>query len=278
MEKTVDWILLWRQIVEEHARGHKKREADNNGSDDWAERARKFDSGVKQRWSKPDSSRTFITARLLEHPGSTLLDIGAGTGAWACLLAPHVKQLTALEPSSAMISVLQENIDEKGIGNIGIVQGEWPRSRTEKHDFSLCSHAMYGEPDFLEFIERMVDVTKKTCFLLLRVPMTSGLMGELAMRIWGHPHDSPNFQVAYNALLQMDIHPNVLMEDTGLWRPWTNESIEEAVGDVKRRFGLDGVSEHDEIIAELLACHLTREDGKLVWPRGVRSALVYWDV
>jgi len=278
MDTTTDWLLLWRQIVEEHAKRREQQETDKNESDDWTERARNFDSGVKERWNKPDSSRSFVISRLREHPGSTLLDIGAGTGAWACLLAPYVKQLTALDPSPAMISVLQENIAEKGIKNINIIQGQWPQATTEKHDFSLCSHAMYGEPDFKEFIERMVDVTRKTCFLLLRVPTPSGLMAELSMRIWGHPHDSPNFHVAYNALLQMSICPNVLMEDTGLWRPWTNDSLEDAVADVKRRFCIEGVRNHDEFIAEKLSHHLTLEDGKYVWPKGVRSALVYWGV
>ena len=278
MDKTTDWILLWRKIVLELAKRRKQQQADSNESDDWAKTAREFDSGVRKKWSNPDSSRLFILSLLREHPGSTLLDIGAGTGAWACLLAPYVKQLTALDPSPAMIAVLQENIAEKRIENIDIIRGEWPRTRTKKHDFSLCSHAMYGEPDFREFIERMVETTRKTCFLLLRVPSPSGLMAELSMRIWGHPHDSPNFHLAYNALLQMDICPNVLMEDTGSRRPWTHDSLEDAVADVKRRFCLDGVKDHDEFIAEKLARDLTWEDGKYVWPRGVRSALVYWDV
>ncbi len=278
VEGKTDWLLLWRQISEVHEEGHERKEINRNGGDVWAEQARKFDSQVRDKWSRPDSSRQFIISRLVENPGSTLLDIGAGTGAWACLLSPYVKQLTALDPSSAMISVMRENILGQGIDNIEILQGRWPHTRTDKHDFSLCSHAMYGEHDFRGFITGMMDVTRKTCFMLIRVPIMSSLMGELSMRIWGHPYDSVNFPIAYNALLQMEIYPNVLMEDRGLWKSWTSESLEEALAKVKGRFGIKHRHEHDDFIADMLSRHLKRENGKYIWPRGVRSALVYWDV
>ena len=68
------------------------------------------------------------------------------------------------------------------------------------------------------------------------------------------------------------------MEDTELWRPWTHDSLEDALADVKRRLGLPEVSEHDEFLLDLLRRHLTQREGQWVWPRGVRSALVFWDV
>lgn len=98
------------------------------------------------------------------------------------------------------------------------------------------------------------------------------------MRVWGHPYDSPNFQVAYNVLLQMGIYPNVLMENGGLWTPWKNASIEEALAEVKHRLGLGPSGEHDEFMIDLLRRRLILEDGQYVWPRSVRSALIYWDV
>lgn len=43
---------------------------------------------------------------------STVLDIGAGTGAWAILLSKFVKKVTAIEPSVEMRSILEDNLDE----------------------------------------------------------------------------------------------------------------------------------------------------------------------
>ena len=64
--------------------------------------------------------------------------------------------------------------------------------------------------------------------MLLRAPDPNGLMAQAATRIWGQPNDSPNFQVAYNAMLQMSMYPSVLMEGKGLWPAWTNDSFDEA--------------------------------------------------
>jgi hypothetical protein len=76
----------------------------------------------------------------------------------------------------------------------------------------------------------------------------------------------------------MGIFANVLMEDRGLWDPWVNGSLEEALSDVKRRFGLGESSLHDDYLRDLLARRLTPVEGTYVWPPGVRSALVYWDL
>lgn len=275
MEKIADWALLWRQIVQTHEAG-RAQEPEAQG-DMWVKKARWFNENVKKRWDKPDSSRSFIIDYLQAHPESTVLDIGAGTGAWACKLAPYARKVTALEPSPSMIAVMEENIRERGIENVEIVPKAWPEAEVKDHDISLCSHAMYGCADIEAFFRRMDAVTRRCCILLMRVPTPDGLMAEIARHIWGQPHDSPNFHIGYNALLQMGIYPNVRMEDRGLWEPWTNNSLDEAVQEVKRKLGVGDSSRYDIYLHDLLGRNLTQQDGKYVWPRGVRSALVYWE-
>jgi SAM-dependent methyltransferase len=272
-----DWIRLWRELVETKPRDWKEGGASVTG-DVWCTKAREFNAGISRRWAKSDSSRDFIVAQLDAAPGATLLDIGAGTGSWAILLSRHARKVTAVDSSIAMIQVMQENLQAENVTNVEIVHGSWPDLQVEQHDFTLCSHAMYVCPDLPIFVQRMVQATRRTCFILMRAPTADGIMAEAAMHIWGLPYDSPNFQVGYNALLQMGIFPNVLMENTGRWDPWTNATLEEALAEVKRRFGLSQVSEHDEFLTNLLRRRLSLVDGQYVWPRGVRSALIYWDV
>ena len=50
----------------------------------------------------------------------------------------------------------------------------------------------------------------------------------------------------------MGIYPSVLMENTGLWDPRTSESLAEALRKTKRRFGLDGLTERDDFLVDLL--------------------------
>ena len=232
--------------------------------------------GVKRKWVRPDSSRDFILAQL--EADSTVLDIGAGTGAWSILMAPHVKRVTAVEPSNAMIEVMRKDLEAENITNVSIVQGSWPDVSVERHDFSLCSHAMYSSTDLTAFVLKMAACTRRTCFLLLRAPTLDGVRAEAAKHIWGQPLDSPNFTIAYNILLQAGIYANVLMENTGLWKPRISSSLEDALSTMHRFLGLNDSGEHDGYLMKLLRRRLVWKNGKYEWPPEVRSALVYWHV
>ena len=274
MEKITDWNILWRELVENKELSRKRNSEAEPKTDVWANRAHKFKEGVKRRWSQPDSSREYIISQL--DPNSTILDIGAGTGDWAALLSRHAKSVTAIDPSASMIAVMRESLAAQRINNVSIIQGSWPNVNVEPHDFSLCSHAMYGAIDLVSFIRQMVACTRQTCFLLLRAPSRDGVRAEAALHIWGQPMDSPNFTIAYNILIQMGIYANVLMENTGLWKPHTNSSLEEALNDIKHYFGLDETSKHDDYFIELLNRRLTFKNSNYIWPPEVRSALIYW--
>jgi 2-polyprenyl-3-methyl-5-hydroxy-6-metoxy-1,4-benzoquinol methylase len=276
MKKITDWNSLWAELVEIKAHSRKIKHAGNPTEDMWAERARHFKERVKKKWARPDSSREFILSQL--NPESTVLDIGAGTGDWAILLSRRAKHVTAVEPSASMIAVMQESLDAQKISNVSIIQGAWPEVSVEPHDYSLCSHAMYACPDLKAFVLTMVACTRRTCFLLLRAPSVDSVRAEAARHLWGQPLDSPNFTIAYNVLLQAGIYANVQMENTGLWKPRTSASLEEAVLDMRRFMGLGDSGDHDEYLKDLLKRRLTWKDGRYIWPPEVRSALVYWNV
>jgi 2-polyprenyl-3-methyl-5-hydroxy-6-metoxy-1,4-benzoquinol methylase len=276
MEKITDWNALWRELVEIKERNHQRKSDSKKGTDIWAGRALEFKEGVQRRWVRPDSSRDFILSQVDEN--STVLDIGAGTGAWSALLARKARRVTAVEPSAAMIEVMRGDLAAHSIANVTIVQGAWPEVSVEPHDFSLCSHAMYACPDLAAFLRHMDACTRRTCFLVLRAPSIDGVRAEAARHLWGQPLDSPNFTIAYNVLLQIGIYANVQLENTGLWKPRTSPSLEDALRDMKRFMDLDETGEHDAYLMDLLRRRLVWKDGKYVWPPEVRSALVYWEV
>lgn len=276
MEKLTDWNSLWRALVEIKEESRKGKFGKASKPDIWADRALEFKQGVQRKWVRPDSSRDFILSRL--NPDCTVLDIGAGTGAWSILLSSRAKHVTAVEPSPSMIAVMRDSLVEQRINNVSIVQGSWPDVSVELHDFSLCSHAMYACADLASFILKMASCTRRMCFLLLRATSPGGVRGEAAHHIWGQPLDSPNFTIAYNILLQLGIYANVQMEDTGLWKPRTSSSLEEALRSMHRFMGLGDSTDHDAFLTDLLRRRLLWKDGRYVWPPEVRSALVYWQV
>ena len=276
MPSVTDWCALWRELCEAQARA---RRADPrvDAADPWRHRAREFAAGVARRWSAPDSSRATVAAWLDAHPGSSVLDVGAGTGAWAAFLAGRAGRVTAVEPSAAMVELMREGLAAAGAANVDIVARPWPDAAVGPHDVTLCAHAMYGAADFAGFVRGLERVTRRHVFLLMRAPEPDGVMAEAARRVLGHPHDSPNFQVGYNALLQLGVFPDVVVEE-GRWEPWRHASLEEALAEVKRRLGLAAASPHDAFLAELLERRLARTDDGYVWPHGTRSALAHWDV
>jgi SAM-dependent methyltransferase len=274
--RPAGWCELWRELCEAHERARAAAPR-ADAADPWRHRARDFAAGVAQRWCLPDSSRDTVAAWLDAHPGASLLDIGAGTGAWAAYLAPRAARVTALEPSAGMLEVLRETLAATGVANVAVVPRPWPDEAIEPHDATLCAHAMYGAADFAGFVRGVERVTRRHVFLLLRAFDPDGVMAEASRRVRGHPHDSPDFQVGYNALLELGIFPDVVMEEEP-WRPWCHASLAEALAEVKRRLGLLGSDEHDAFLRGLLERRLVPAAGAYVWPRATRSALVHWDV
>jgi SAM-dependent methyltransferase len=275
MQKALDWLDLWRELATRQEEAWRAGGA-RDGADVWRERARGFDAEVKRRWATCDSSRDFVAAQLQANPDWIALDIGGGTGAWTVFMARFARHVTVIEPSSGMIEVMRENLAESKVRNVEIIQKKWPEAEVNKHDLTLCAHAMYGFPDFAKLARSIEAVTRRICVLVMRSPTPDDLLCTAALHIWGQPYDSPNFQVAYNALLQMGIFPNVLMEDTGLWDPWSSASLDEAFAEAKRRLGLQEDHRYDDFLHNLLTHNLVPEEDRLLWPRSIRTALVYW--
>jgi SAM-dependent methyltransferase len=274
MSVDTDWLGLWRELSERAGERRERRWAQEANEDVWAEKARHFLDQVARRWAKPDSSRTTVVETLT--PGDTVLDIGAGAGAWTALLARHARRVTAVDPSPSMLRAMAVHLAAEGVDNVRVVEGSWQDVDVEPHDVSLCAHAMYGWHDLAGGIRKMEAATRKRCFLLMRAPLIDGVMAEASRRIHGHPHDSPSFAVAYNALWQMGIPADVRVEDRGPWGAWSHDTLDEALADAKDRLGIPDRTEHDDFLRDLLERRLEPRDGRLVWPPGVRSALVSW--
>jgi len=86
--------------------------------------------------------------------GSTLIDVGAGTGTFSLAAAPYCKRVIALDPSPAMVEVLvakarKLNVTNVEVVNLGIL--EYERSG-ELVDFVYSKNALHHLPDFWKAI------------------------------------------------------------------------------------------------------------------------------
>lgn len=275
--KPIDYRVLWTQLVELSAQ-RRQFMKQAHLEDQWHGKAKEFDQRVNERWQQEDSSRVFLRKTLKKFPQASVLDIGAGSGAWVSLMAEQAAKVTALDPSASMLAQLRERVQREGLSNVEIIEGCWPDVEVTPHDIVFCSHAMYGASDLPVFIQAMQQVATKSIILLIRAPRLDGLMSQAMQLVWGHPYDSPNYQIAMPILWEMGIFPNVLMEEEHLWKPWSHPSLGEALLEMKTRLGLFNSDEWDQKLIALLQENLRFVDGEYVWPSGMRTALLFWNV
>jgi FkbM family methyltransferase len=265
-----DWKHLWHDLAE------KFRALPKQGKEDvparWAKRAHSRDyAGDRRDRDRDDPLMQSVLARL--QADDTVLDIGAGIGRWSIPMAKVCKKVTALDVLPGMLEILRENAAAEKVTNINPVVGDWATADVEPHDYVLSSHAAYISPDIVGYARKMERCAVQACCLVMRVPRHDGVIGELARHIHGTFHDSPNFIVGYNALLQAGIAGHVIMEEQG--RRWHNETLDDALRRAKRHLRLS-TSEHEGMIMDLLKERLVFRQGQYWWPDWMRSALVWW--
>jgi ubiquinone/menaquinone biosynthesis C-methylase UbiE len=114
-------------------------------------------------------------ALLREHgldAGTTLVDLGAGTGLVALAAAPHCRRVVAVDPSSAMLARLRERAAAAGLENVECVEAGF---LTYEHDgeppqLVHSRNALHHLPDFWKGIAlaRVADMLAPGGTFLLR--------------------------------------------------------------------------------------------------------------
>ncbi len=236
----------------------------------WRELAYRLDSGAEQR---RDPILDFALERV--GPGMTVLDIGAGVGRWTIPLAGAARSVTAIEPVPGMRAVLNERLTRHGARNVRVVEQPWLEADVERHDCAVAAYSMYTSPDLVAFAERMENRATRFCGMAMRLPAADGIIGELSERIHGEWHDSTNFIIGYNALLEAGFTPNVFIERAPV-SYWTDATLEGAIARARRHLRLE-LHDHDELIKETLRQRLMPSADGYRWPDWMRAALVWWE-
>lgn len=85
---------------------------------------------------------------------STLVDMGAGTGALAVAAAPFCERVVAVDVSPAMLGVLRQKVAERGLTNVECVQAGFLSYRHSgaPADFVYTRHALHQIPDLWKAI------------------------------------------------------------------------------------------------------------------------------
>lgn len=151
--------------------------------------------------------RTYAT------PGGSVLDIGAGAGAFAIPLAAVSRRVTAVEPSPAQITQLAHDIERSRTRNITIVSRRWEDVDIDElgsHDLVLAVHSLQME-DIAAAVRKMCAAASR-CLLLVH---TAGHSLSRLSRELFDIEPGPDYTYLEHILLGLGYDPRVEFVDYG---------------------------------------------------------------
>jgi SAM-dependent methyltransferase len=214
-------------------------------------------------------------------PNSRVLDIGAGPGTLAIPLSKSVSQVTAVEPSPGMMTVLAENISHEKISNIACLQRRWEEVDVDSElsapfDAVIAAFSL-DMPDIRQAVEKMIRVCKGCVYLywFTGVPTWTAHYRALWPYLHGtHYQPSPKSQVLIGALRQMGIDPAV--EFIPITFPIRFRSLDEAIEEVSPEFYVRTDSQR-ETLARFLERVLIHEGDSLVLSHFYMAVKACWN-
>lgn len=196
----------------------------------------------------------------------SVLDIGSGPGILTVPLARRVRQVTAVEPSSPMISCLKRHLAEENLSNVLIINSRWedlPRDELKAHDLAIASYSLNFE-DIQEALLKMNHLAKKRVILYW---FAGNANWELIRKdLFSKVHNRnlgpfPKCDVIYNLLYDLGLYPDVeVLHGTSFPREYAD--YDSALFYLKSTLYIFDET-HDEMLHKYIEDHWRRGDGRL---------------
>lgn len=206
----------------------------------------------------------------------TFLDVGAGCGTLAIPLAKAGKTLTALDPSKAMIALLDEEIKKKKLRNIKTIHAAWGEIALKPHDVILCANVPELLKDSKTFLREANELVRKAVFLIEGADPNADKFyyKELYPLLFNKPFlPRSDYLKTYADLHSLGIFANVEMIEYGFDQPF--DDMNEALEFWKEYIGIV-TAEHDGKLVNFLKGKLERFKGGLIARFQKKSAVIWW--
>ncbi|EFK06306.1 methyltransferase domain protein [delta proteobacterium NaphS2] len=133
---------------------------------------------------------------------TTVLDVGAGTGALALPMAAAARRVTAVDVSSAQCQRLRKKAEDSGVHNVAVVESSWEKINVETlgpHDMVTAGYCLFMA-DIQGALWKMRRLSRGRIFL---VHLASHDLQRPMARILGSRTAFPDHQMLLNLLREM---------------------------------------------------------------------------
>lgn len=240
----------------------------------WDTRARRFADRLPVEQASTDPFLRRL--RRFSGPATTVIDVGSGPGRFALNLAPHVRWVTAVDPSPEMLQILRKAAGERGVDNLGPVVGRWEDVEVEPADVVFSSYVLPMIENAPRFLEKLHTTARRWAFLYLGAFSSDAVVDPLWRHFHGAPRrPGPSYLDAVAVLHELGIEPATdVVEVPNRTRFAT---VEEAAHDYLDHLLLPDTRAVTRELEGLLGSWLVRRDGALAPPlRFVPAAIISW--
>ncbi len=194
-----DWNQLWYQAK-------KKKTWKSKKAADWDKKAASF----AERTAVSVYTEKFLKL-LNPQPSWSVLDVGCGPGTLALPLSEKVQEISCLDFSENMLTILNDRAKDKKIRNIKTCHGswedDWQKLGIPVHDIAISSRSL-AVNDLKKALKKLSSHARKLVVVTDRVK--HGPMDPDAFAAIGRPLESgPDFIYTVNILFGMGFLPTV---------------------------------------------------------------------
>lgn len=209
------------------------------------------------------------------RPTDTVLDVGAGTGRFALAVAPHVARVVALDPSTAMLSRLEEGARERGLSNVTCVHGDWLTADVGPADVVVCAYVLPVVTGVGAFVAKLARTARRRGFVFVSGASADAVHAPLWQHFHGRPRaTAPTWLDARDVLAEqgLAVDPEIVELPVRARFP----DLDEAVAAFRDDLVLPSDGDTERELAALLATWLVTDpgDGRLRPPIATLPAAV----
>ncbi|MDG6223862.1 MAG: class I SAM-dependent methyltransferase [Candidatus Bathyarchaeota archaeon] len=213
--------------------------------------------------------------RINLRPEYTVIDIGAGTGRLTIPLAKQVKQVTAVEPSTSMLSLLKSNAEKANIQNIVPLNISCEQITVNEnlfpHDVVVASFSLFMS-NLSKTLQKLDSLATKNVYLFSSA--SRWISEELQKIISGEPlpFTCGDYIYIYNILHELGILANVEVWNFESKQYFTD--LNAAVARFMETYRI--ATNHEEDLKSYLRKILTIENGNLLLKQQKKAAVIWW--